>query len=102
MPILIGVSPSALMMNGDVTCRAPIAPAALITVRRLNALNEVLFVIVDPPNFFIVHRDLGLIFLTLQDYNCLRRGYADPANGLNSPFAHHRHAFLDRNSLGHL
>src|SRR5580704_13158914 len=37
MPILIGVSPRALMMNGDASCIAPRAVVALIRVRRLTA-----------------------------------------------------------------
>ena len=36
MPILIGVSPRAWMMNGEATWNAPRAAAPLISVRRLN------------------------------------------------------------------
>src|SRR5262249_5605467 len=36
MPMRIGVSPRAAMMNGDATCRTPAAAAPLSTVRRSN------------------------------------------------------------------
>src|SRR5262249_21656651 len=54
-----GLSPSALMTNGEATCEAAMSPAVLRTVRRSGRLNMVGKVITVPPEDVVISPGLA-------------------------------------------
>src|SRR5262249_53270785 len=82
MPILTGVSPRAVRMNGDAICKAPTAAPARRTVRRAIRLDaEILFIRCLPDcRFFSCHRLMarsGAAFICLE--------VAPPSRGFGYP-----------------